>query len=100
MSDKYTDAIAYLKVHPEKIMDVWGNPSDYDAGCLFAYATSNQHDLCGCLTQVRKGDMSAFTPALTDAIRADERIPVRAEDNHRRALGSICGMAKEIGSGA
>lgn len=36
-------------------------------------------DECGCLTQVRCGMRPAATPELTEAIRADERIPRNTE---------------------
>ncbi len=76
--DKYDEAIAYLAERPDEIVDAWGECSwrnrasvDHEAGALFAVTGTN----CGCLTQIRSGEQDAPTAALTDAIRADHRIP-------------------------
>lgn len=88
--DKYERAIEYLTEHPEEIYMSWGSApvrgskaevrGVLNQRCLFA-ATGPD---CGCLTQVRTTDvdfaMRAPTLELTEAIRADRRIPSGEED--------------------
>lgn len=80
--DKYDDAIAYFAEHPNEILDAWKSPYKHAAGCLFQKATKNGlgHGY-GCLTEVRRWpQMPAQTCALTQAIRADRRIPMDPND--------------------
>lgn len=82
--DKYDLAIEYLTEHPGEIDDAWGEPQWHEAGCLFGYCAKTATDevdglICGCLTQVKHENMPALTEELTQAIRADTRIP-RASD--------------------
>lgn len=95
MSDKYDEAIAYLTKHPDAIQDAWqAGDVHEEAGCLFV-AVAPEHQLyghsvpftsggdCGCLTTIRCGDSRfalAWTKELTEAIRADERIPKDPDD--------------------
>lgn len=83
--DKYDEAIAYLTEHPSKIQTAWNWPDDdlygdgeINGGCLFQIV--GDYEECGCLTQIRLNPYRiAPTAALTDAIRADERIPKSPE---------------------
>lgn len=70
--DKYDKAIAYLKKHPRAIKHAWTNTDRHKAGCLFGFTGDWT---TGCLTQVKYNKYDAPTPALTQAIRADDRIP-------------------------
>jgi hypothetical protein len=81
MKDKYDIAVEYLTAHPEQILAAWEDPSTHSAGCLFAFATADQDDACGCLTTIRRyARERAATESLTLAIRADKRIPCNASD--------------------
>jgi hypothetical protein len=79
--DKYDKAIEHLTKHPKGIEEAWMNPDTCPSGCLFTFCattsrTLNEQDnVCGCLTQVRGGIYPAETEALTQLIRADDRIP-------------------------
>lgn len=90
--DRYDEAIAYLTnaVHLSgwrAICVAWANP-EAAGGCLFAIAGPDPLDLVGeydgcvygCLTTVRQGTHVAPTPELTEAIRADVRIPQDAHE--------------------
>lgn len=94
--DKYDEAIEWLVEHADErirgesvIYRAWDDPYA-DGHCLFLCATPTGHyafrgDLndCGCLTQIRGSLLEiyhAWTPELTAAIRADERIPVCIEE--------------------
>ncbi len=76
--DKYDEQIARLREKPEDIRKEWG----YGGG-IFGFATKTRQTVnsdgntCGCLTMVRDG-FNAETPELTEAIRADGRIPTNA----------------------
>lgn len=76
--DKYDEAIAYLTEHPDEIYENWNDPGSSPAGCLFQYC-GRSYD-CGCLTQVAGFLGRAATSELTDAIRADVRIPRNERD--------------------
>ena len=79
--DYYDRAVAYLTQRPEEIIGAWQMPSAHPAGGLFAFVEpggGRAHTECGCLTQIRDLDEVACTEELTQAIRADERIPVSA----------------------
>jgi hypothetical protein len=67
--DKYDEAIAYLTQHPEEIYDAWNERY------LHLFDRCGLRSTCGCLTQVKYEHKQAQTPALTAAIRADDRIP-------------------------
>lgn len=87
--DKYDKAIEYLTANPNHIPDAWllmprdhfSPDLDFEPRCLFEYVAkdpfsndTNEH--IGCLTQIRaNAGIIAETPELTEAIRADERIP-------------------------
>lgn len=81
--DRYDKAIANLTERvnageADAIQDAWGFPGTDPAGCLFESTGRNprdSEDVCGCLTQVRRGDYDGPTPELTALIRADARIP-------------------------
>lgn len=75
--DKYDEAIAYLIEHPDEVLAAWGALRT-PASCLFQYCTPTgaKSDHFGCLTQVKALPAHpAFTPELTAAIRADNRLP-------------------------
>lgn len=93
MRDKYDDAIDYLVSYPENTYEVWKDVSQEAtpdvwarAHCLFQHATPSGRfefhgpSACGCLTQIRSGGGNftgpfvAWTPKLTQEIRADEAI--------------------------
>lgn len=88
MSDRYDRAIAYLTEHPDEIQDAWCVPTYHcnaelrQAHDLFLYATpsGNREERdgleCGCLSLIRSEVGVAWTDALTEAIRADARIPI------------------------
>lgn len=99
MADKYDNAIAFLKVHPDQIADAWGD-RDHAAGCLFDFASPDPQDdmapqwatdaeFCGCLTTIRMAPHAevAWTPELTKAIAADKRIPESSRDIRVSHLG-------------
>jgi len=81
--DKYDEAIEFLKAHPSEIHEAWSEIEDdppHPAHCLFQAATKDGRvdsiASFGCLTQIRgMGSWDAATPELTEAIRADDRIP-------------------------
>lgn len=94
--DKYDRAIAYLTEHPEQIRDAWSGAYEHPGGSLFRFAGPSAYldcpdwtkQICGCLTQISKtadwlpddpNKYVAWTPELTEAIAADERIPKRPE---------------------
>lgn len=90
MKDKYDIAIEYLTEHPKEILDTWSNPMGSSGGCLFQFCTptgaldckiiEGESHQCGCLTQLKRfSDRIAWTPELTNEIRADTRIPGMAE---------------------
>lgn len=99
--DKYDEAIEWLVEHADDetgcrynvIQWAWDLDDEFPiAHCLFQLCTPGglsspnpQGKVCGCLTQVRRSEntLDAWTPELTAAIRADERIP-----------GSIEGISK------
>lgn len=84
MSDKYDKAMAWFRAQPDvtaAIRECWWSPSEEGPGCLFQFAelewaTETPQGPCGCLTQIRGGQCVAETANLTEAIRADERIPM------------------------
>jgi hypothetical protein len=75
--DKYDKAVAYLTNRPEEIREAWYSPRLHPAGCLFTFVSSDytSYVSIGCLTTIRLGPHVAETPALTEAIRADKRLP-------------------------
>lgn len=75
--DKYDTAIAFLKNHPDEILRAWAGVTTHPAGALFDFAGPG--DTCGCLTQVKANVYPAANPRLTQAIRADQRLPCRRE---------------------
>ena len=83
MADVYDEAVAHLTEHPDEIYESWGDYSGL-GGLLFMDAARDDYDrndmLCGCLTQIRCGIFRAQTNELTEAIRADERIPSNGGD--------------------
>jgi hypothetical protein len=96
--DKYDRAIAYLKKHPDEMYDAWRtsltNVKEHPAHCLFQHVTPTgrsgvvyDHCMAGCLTQIRRrGIFVAATPALTEEIRNDERLPESHRDITIRML--------------
>lgn len=81
--DKYDEAIEYLTAHPEHIQQAWMNPCDRErGGCLFQFVAENGEygtGWCGCLLTVAALAQPACSEFLTEAIRADERIPIRQD---------------------
>ncbi len=86
MADKYDKAIEIItekhsqldRLYFDAYLDrIWNNPGRYDEGCLFQFAGNRQDDRwCGCLTQIRDlPEYHAHSQEMTEAIRADERIP-------------------------
>jgi hypothetical protein len=83
--DKYDVAVEYLTEHPEEIEYAWHYLGKHPGAPLFVFVTPNGRLLqddgtlllkCGCLTTIRAFQHEeAYTPELTAAIRADERIP-------------------------
>lgn len=84
VADKYDEAMAYLKGHPEKITDAFRYPETHPAGCLFGFlsltgrycsSNSTKSGACGCPLQVRCGMNVAYTEHLTRMIRKDRLLP-------------------------
>jgi hypothetical protein len=75
--DKYHAAIIFLTAHPEYIENAWTTLKEDIGGCLFQFASEDgsSDSMYGCLTQVKNEEREAETDALTEAIRADARIP-------------------------
>lgn len=84
MKDKYDEAVEYLTENPKAIWHSWGTPTSHPSGCLFQYVTPTGDDgetYCGCLTLIRgSSNFKACTPELTEAIRADKRIPEKGDE--------------------
>jgi len=95
LPDKYQLAIEYLIDHPDEIEAAWSQPKIHAAGCLFLCVTPDgsvssirtEDGHCygvGCLTQICGGHngipIHACTSKLTNAIKADERIPLCKEE--------------------
>lgn len=84
--DKYDKAIAYLIEHPEEVEDAWQLVRTCPGSCLFQFCSPTgtitvvNTIKIGCLTTVKAGYNPAFTPELTEKIRADERIPSKPDD--------------------
>ena len=89
MSDIYDEAVAFLTENPDRIYDAWNDPCISEGGILFSHVrkpgeSTEGVGVCGCLTQIARGVSDdrwsityvAQTKELTDAIRADIRIPV------------------------
>jgi hypothetical protein len=83
--DAYQQAVEYLTANPTEIHCAWymGNNTLAPPGSVLFKATGHgiYLDRCGCLTQVKAGQFPAYTPRLTRAILADDRIPL-----HGRAI--------------
>lgn len=82
--DKYDAQIAELvKLDGEKFRRRIRREWAHSKG-LFGYAVTNPYRLwaddTGCLTMIRNGDWRAETEELTEAIRADERLPKTQQD--------------------
>ncbi len=94
-TDRYDCAIEFLTQRPAEIKYAWAEWNTHVAGCLFepvvaqpledpgesaspgAMPARPDGQQCGCLTQIAAGGRYvAWTDALTEAIRADRRIPV------------------------
>jgi len=77
--DKYDKAVEYLMGcngnFEGEVTKAWFDPSGHPAGSLFAFIRSPGKYLGGCLTMIKRGTYEAETESLTDAIRADTRIP-------------------------
>jgi hypothetical protein len=100
--DKYDQAIEWLVEHADdetalpgcNVIDLaWDLDDAYQTGqCLFqicspsGFAVNTPQGMpCGCLTQVvrKENTLDAWTPKLTEAIRADQRIPGSIRDISR-----------------
>ena len=76
--DKYDEAIQYLTKHSNEIYDIWADPQDHSAGCLFQFVADG-----GCLTQIRKNFnmmKSDDYPDISKQISLDESIPCHPQD--------------------
>lgn len=80
----YAEAVEYLADNPEEIFEAWEWTGIHNAGALFLWCTPSRGGMernvgpCGCLTMVHNSSPFgpvAWTDELTDAIRADNRIP-------------------------
>lgn len=90
--DKYDRALAYLTDHPKEIRAAWcearHRKRQHVAHCLFDYVTPTGRSTWplgngayGCLTQIAGGNVFvAYTDALTQAIKSDDRIPKNMYD--------------------
>ena len=74
-------AVEYLQANPDEIKGAWRSPQYHIAGALFTFVRPEGKDTSyetgiGCLTMIKSGDYRAWhSDELTDAIRADDRIP-------------------------
>jgi len=79
--DKYDKAIEYLMGcngnYRREVNSAWNAPWGEPAGCLFKMVRSDDAlpGTYGCLTMIKRGSYEARTKELTNAIRADTRIP-------------------------
>lgn len=75
--DAYDEAVDWLTQRPATIYGVWSMPFISRAGALFGLCAKARtcKAFTGCLTMVRIGGFDAQTPELTQAIKADERLP-------------------------
>lgn len=95
--DKYDEAVRFLTENPGSIERSWSSPHRTDGGCLFDYASlDRQGDRYGCLTQIKRGSMEAWDPKLTEAIRADERIPLSPRDITIESLPAFAEWQRKI----
>jgi hypothetical protein len=85
--DKYDRAIAYLRQHPDEIVQAWLLSRSHPGGCLFSFVSHDRqplgsHGPCGCPVMIRNPIYKsvAETEHLTAAIRADDRIPMVEKD--------------------
>lgn len=98
MPDIYDKAVEYLTEaqlndpRSATIFKAWSHLDD-PGGILFGFASEHRnrggqiidnevdsYQLVGCLTQIRGGGFVATRPELTEAIKADGRIPTSGED--------------------
>jgi hypothetical protein len=114
MKDKYDQYVETLRSIPDKEFSLrideyyWNHPHDVEEGSLFLYCSpggcsgfydgNRNYTECGCLTQVKKGTYQAFTKELTDAIRADERIPSDPKDITKENLSVFAEWRRAIDS--
>jgi hypothetical protein len=112
MKDKYDQYVERLRSIPDEVFsrrienNYWNRPYDEEEGTLFLYCNSDGdsgfYDVngvwepCGCLTQVKNGSYEAFTKELTDAIRADERIPSDPKDITKENLSVFAEWRRKI----
>ncbi len=92
MDDKYDKAIDYLMRHPNEVKEAWSCPPEHPAGCLFEFACRREvlrgFNNYGCLTMIRRvaypsdvwQSSVAETPELTEAIQADNRLPMHVDE--------------------
>jgi hypothetical protein len=85
MSDVYDEAVAYLTEHPDEILKAWSYPDpEWHTGHSLFMCCGGEDSIrgAGCLTQIRQTDgrVPAATVDLTEAIAADERIPLDGWD--------------------
>lgn len=89
--DKYDAEIQRLLNVPDEefednVISAWGTTGD---ALLFQFAGRGGRcadDNIGCITMIRDGSYEAQTSELTEAIRADERIPGDAKDITKKHL--------------
>ena len=104
--DRYDQEVERLSAVADAAFDshLWRSWSD--AGPLFGFVSPSPEDPtiqidgapCGCLTQVRGGCNPACTSALTEAIRADKRIPTEVGDIRRGHLPVFAEWQRKIDS--
>jgi len=80
--DKYDVAVEYLMGcngnFEKEAENAWRSPRSHQAGCLFLMVKNYEPKnigAYGCLTMIKNGMFQAQTQELTDAIRADGRLP-------------------------
>jgi hypothetical protein len=98
--DIYDKEIARLTANPEAIKSSWMNCGPLFNMCRSADYIGDKN--IGCLTMIRRDDgYHAQTQELTDAIRADKRIPIHYEKIVARDLPVFASwqrrMDKELG---
>jgi hypothetical protein len=98
--DVYDEAVAYWQEHfsPEAITHSWTRPDIRPGGALFLNCDYKPYEgfTCGCLTQVKSGHYVAATAELTEAIRADPRLPDSPENITLESLPAFAEWQRRI----
>jgi hypothetical protein len=90
--DRYTRSIRNLRAiynrhgsvdFKHAVNIAWNRPDVNKNGSLFLFCSASgnrENNVCGCLTQIRRGSHEATDPFLTSNIQNDARLAVHVED--------------------